>query len=240
MKRLLIALLLPLTLGGCPPTPVTLKTATLSPALGTSSEQSYSVGAVCGVPPFGTGPAPSAPSGQIYVGFQDVYFQGPNPVPCEWEDDLLFRGRVAFDLSKFDTVAGATLIFGLVTSGTSIADSGGVGGVPDNPAKSYATTVGMSTGTKNTGQGPYYWDFDNPVPLPSCTTMMFEPCSFDVSTQAKAWVSHTHANYGFIVAGPVMDFPSNLPHDNNAGISWYGNFQLQVLYNPALNPRAPQ
>lgn len=240
--RLLLALLLPVMLGGCPPGTVTLKTVTLSPsAVNNSSEQSWYVNSLCmAPPPFGTGPSAAAPAGQMYVGFQDVYFQGPAPFPCEWEDDLIFRGHVTFDLRQFDVIAGATLLFGLDSSGGSVASNGTVGGTPDNPAQSYATTVGMSTGTKDEGQGPYFWDFDNPVQLPACTTMMFTPCSLDVTTQVKAWLANTHPDYGLIVAGPVMDFPSNLPHDNNANISWYRGLQLQVVYDPSRNPRAPQ
>ena len=244
MKRVLITtLLLPLLLGGCPPMPVTLKTITLRPSLDEFGEQSWFLNSFCaGVAPFGTGPVSPAPSGQIYVGFQDVYARGAEPFPCQWEDDLLYRGHITFDLSQFDAITDATLLFGLVSSqSTSLAPSAGPGVImQDNPPQSYATTVGMSTGTKNEGQGPYYWDFDNPVSLPACTSMMFTPCSLDVSAQVRMWFSGTHPKYGFIVAGPVMDFPSSLPHDNNANISWYGGIQLQIVYNPALNPRAPQ
>ena len=121
-----------------------------------------------------------------------------------------------------------------VDSSVSAPGSGGVS--QDNPAQSYATTLGMSTGAPNGS----YWDFDNPVSMPSCTSAMFTPCSVDVTSQAKAWVAPTHPNFGFIIAGPILDFPDSLPQDNAVNISFYGRFQLQVLYNPALNPRAPQ
>jgi len=51
---------------------------------------------------------------------------------------------------------------------------------------------------------------------------------------------NSHANFGFILAGPILDFPSSLPKDNNGNVTWYNDLQLQVIYNPAQNPRAPQ
>ena len=33
--------------------------------------------------------------------------------------------------------------------------------------------------------------------------------------------------------------PNNPPENNKATLSWYENFNLRVVYNPALNPRAP-
>jgi hypothetical protein len=54
------------------------------------------------------------------------------------------------------------------------------------------------------------------------------------------WTSQQQYNYGFILAGPKFSTDNNLPKDNNAQLSWYGGFRLVILYNPALNPRAPQ
>jgi hypothetical protein len=62
----------------------------------------------------------------------------------------------------------------------------------------------------------------------------------DVMSQAKIWVAFTPSNFGFIITGPILDFPDSLPHDNNNEMTLYSTFTLQVLYNPALNPHAPQ
>lgn len=241
MKRLVILLTMALSLGGCPPTPPTFKTITLSPSqLDAPQESQWSSNAVCGIVPVGHGLVP-APRGGTFTGYSDVYFEGPQPFPCEYEQQNQYRGHVAFDLSKFDQIAGATLVIGVISSVSSPPSAGfGSSTQQDNPGQSYATTLGMAFGTKDEGQGPYYWDFLNPVSMPSCTSAMFVPCSVDVTPQAKLWVSRIFPNLGFILAGPVIDFPGNLPQDNAEQLSTYGGFRLQVLYNPALNPRAPQ
>ena len=68
------------------------------------------------------------------------------------------------------------------------------------------------------------------------------PFKISVSSQVDAWASNAHGNFGFIFAGPRLTFPSasDLPSDNDADMSWYGRFNLVVVYNPALNPRAPK
>ncbi|HTP27287.1 MAG TPA: hypothetical protein VMK12_16750, partial [Anaeromyxobacteraceae bacterium] len=66
--------------------------------------------------------------------------------------------------------------------------------------------------------------------------------SFDigVSSQVRAWLGG-RSNFGFIIGGPrPTATSSSYPQDNDAQMSWYGNFRLRVLYNPAMNPRAPQ
>ena len=199
----------------------------------------YSQNAWCNVPggglfTNGLGPEQIG-AGELWSGFEDIYNKGADPFPCIEQEQLLYRGQVAFDLSQFDSIVDATLNFNVDSS---IAEDGGV--TNQQPPVSNATTLGMSTGTKDEGQGPYFWDFDNPVSLPSCGILIAPNCTLDVSTQARAWASKSHINDGFIIAGPVLDFPGSLPQDNNGNVSWYSGFQLVVLYNPALNPRAPQ
>ncbi len=157
------------------------------------------------------------------------------PARCIEQQQTLYRGQAAFDLGQFDSIAGATLNFNVERS---LAEDGGVN--QQIPPVSDATTLGMSTGTTDSGNGPYFWDFDNPVAFPGCGPLIQPNCSMDVSPQARAWATKSHPNFGFILAGPMLDFPGNLPSDNNGNVSWYDRFQLQILYNPALNPRAPQ
>ena len=239
MKRVLITtLLLPLLLGGCPPMPVTLKTITLRPSLDESGEQSWFFNSFCaGVAPFETGRYHRHPQERSMSASRMSMPGGLNPSRVSGRT-IFYRGHITFDLSQFDAITDATLLFGLVSSqSTSLAPSAGPGVImQDNPPQSYATTVGMSTGTKNEGQGPDHWDFDNPVSLPACTSMMFTPCSLDVSAQVRICRSGTHPKYGFIVAGPVMDFPSSLPHDNNANISCNGGIQLQMSVESGTQP----
>ena len=236
MMRALLAIGVLLLLCGCPPTPVTLKTVTLSPSQLTASYEYWISEGPC-LPSFGTGDWWPPGPGQVPSGFDDGFQSGS--FGCDAEEQQLYRGHVAFDLRQFDQIVDATLTFGVDSSvSPSVAPDGTV--VQDNPAMSYATMLGMSTGTKNEGEGDYYWDFDNPVSMPACTSAMFTPCSLDVTSQAKAWIANTHPNLGFIIAGPNLDFPDSLPHDNVGTLTFYGGFKLQVLYNPALNPRAPQ
>jgi hypothetical protein len=103
----------------------------------------------------------------------------------------------------------------------------------ENPPVSYATTVGMSTGLRDDGHGPYYWDFDN-------EDLFGRPgeTSLNVSDQVRSWINHTHANYGFIIVGQEAGIPD--PPLNVSKISYYINFHRQVDYFPSQNPRAPQ
>jgi hypothetical protein len=237
MRRWLIVLpVLVLLFGGCP-TPVTLKTVTLNPtALNWSTWYWDASNAWCSVPGGGvwlegTGPEPVGP-GETYSGYEDIYESGPPPAGCTYQEQRLYRGWFAFDLSQFNTIGTAELTFGV---GPSIHENGGVN--QDNPPQSYATTLGMSTGTSNTGNGSFYWNYDNPANF-SCSALT--RCSFAVTTQVAQWVSGAHANNGFIIAGPILNFGNSLPSDNNGQVSWYSGFQLQVTYNPAQNPNAPQ
>jgi hypothetical protein len=242
MRRWLPVVLLPLLLVGCPPSPVTLQTITLNPTAINPSTWNWSQSnAWCDVPLpgqglwlEGTGPEPLGP-GEVYSGYEDIYESGPGPFGCVFQQQRLYRGQFQFDLSQFSSITAATLTFNVDSS---VSQDGGVHN--DTLPNSYATTLGMSTGLTNTGNGPFYWNYDNDVSF-SCSGPLIKPnCSIAVGSQANEWASGGHPNYGFIIAGPILNFGNNLPSDNNGQVSWYSGFQLQVLYNPALNPNAPQ
>ena len=239
MKRGLVrgsATILLITLTGCPPTPITLTCVVLSPTdvsnvFDRGSYSSWECSVPGPLPTFGTGPAPVAP-GQLQVGWEDLFYPGAQPAPCDYAYQFIYRGHVQFDLRKFDTISDATLTYGAVRSENQ------TNGPPENPAQGYATVLGMSTGQMDYGNGPVWWAYDNDVTLPPCSGDRFTPCSIDVSYQANQWTQQNHFNYGFMMAGPKLSLDSPIPHDNNAQTTWYGNFQLKVLYNAALNPRA--
>jgi hypothetical protein len=231
-----------LLLGGCPPTPVTLKTITLYPSgLNWSSWEKDNTNAWCSIPlpgqglfTQGLGPEPVGP-GQVDVGYEDIYESGSGPLACTYQQQRQYRAQVAFDLSQFDAVVSATLTFNIDLS---LSEDGGI--QQDAPPNSYGTTLGMSTGTIDIGDGPFFWPYDNDVAF-SCTFLFAKPdCSVDATSQVNQWANKSHANSGFIIAGPVLNFPGNLPSDNNGQVSWYSHFQLQVTYNPTANKRAPQ
>ena len=131
-------------------------------------------------------------------------------------------------MSQFDSVTSADFKFDVLNS---LAANGEV--TSQNPPACYATTLGEGSGDWNGGFGAM--PFDNPHTLACGQTN-----DVGVSSQVRDWISNGHPNFGLIIAGPKLDFPNDLPEDNTANVSWYGNFQLVVLYNPAQNPRAPQ
>ena len=230
-----------LLLAACPK-PIVLKTATLQPTSVTSGYQTdYSQTWECDVPGSGLflnglGPEPSNP-GEAPSGFDDIYNHGADPFPCNEQEQILYRGHVQFDLSQFDDPVSATLN---ITNARSTQ-----GAQPQTPPQCVATILGMSTGTRDDGQGPYYWDYDNdasiggPVPPSACQTIINPLFAIGVSSQVRQWTTQQHFNWGFIIAGPNLGPPS-VPSDNNGNVTFYSGFSLVVLYNPALNPRAPQ
>ncbi len=233
---------IPFILNGCPPNPsITLKTITLSPdGIDSPDQYHYSQSWECSTPlpgqglfTNGLGPEPTR-AGEATVGWEDIYDEGAQPTPCEEEQQTIYRGHLHFDLSEFDAVADATLKFDMSHS------ENATGGPNEIPPNSYATVLGMSTGTRNDGNGNYFWDYDNDVTLGSCGALISPNCSVDVSWQVNQWTSQKHFNWGFIIAGPKLSTDNPLPKDNNAQLTWYKNYKLTVLYNPALNPRAPQ
>jgi hypothetical protein len=231
-------------LAACPP--VTLKQITLNP-VGTDGinwgyQSDFAQNGACDFPlpgqgTFlnGLGPA-TVPNGQFDVGYEDIFNNGAPPIPCQQEERTVYRGHVQFDLSNFPVIAGATLTMGIV--GTESQTGSGPNSGPGQ--MSAATVLGMSTGEIDGDGGPYFWPYDNDVTFLPCSVSLIQPdCSQDVSMQARMWATGAHQNFGFIVAGPIFD-PSNPPQDNNASLTWYTNTKLVVLYNPALNPNAPQ
>ena len=236
-KLLPVAGLLLLT--GCPPLPVTLKTVTLQPTdLSYGDQYDHSWSNVCDVPQplptYGTG-APQTSSGETLAGWFDLWYPGANPVPCNNAYQTIVRGHVRFDLRQFDAVADASLTLSVDQS-----ESNSMGTAGDSPPQGYATVLGMSTGQSQGDNGPYWWDYDNDVALPVCQGDSFVPCTVDVSVQANLWTTQQHFNWGFIIAGPKLSLDGSIPQDNNAALTWYGSPRLTILYNPALNPRAPQ
>jgi hypothetical protein len=206
---------------------VRLKTLTLRPAsfaTGTSGfqgSQGWCLSA--GHPP----PTTFAPGpGQVMVGFDDFFRRGSGPFPCHDIRAQNFRAGVLFDLSQFDSIVVATLTFDTATS-----VSRSVGGTSTSPVRSVATTLGVGTQAFSSAMPD-----DNQASLPPGPQV-----TIAVAGQVRDWVDKTRPNFGFVVFGPRDSVDSgNPPRDNDAQLSWYQNFRLEVAYNPALNPRAPQ
>jgi hypothetical protein len=225
-------------LAACQP-PIVLKTVTLNPSnVSYGYQTAYSDTWECSVPVGsgylnGLGPEQVNP-GEAPSGFDDIDNQGAPPLPCNEQEQILYRGHIQFDLTKFDTITDATLTFGIGRST--------MNGQPQEPPQCVATVLGISTGTRNDGGGDYFWDYNNDVsitPANPCQTLIPPQYSMDVSSQVRLWTSEQTFNYGFIIAGPNLGPPSP-PNDNNGNVSFYSGFQLVIIYNPALNPRAPQ
>jgi hypothetical protein len=172
----------------------------------------------------------SAGKGQMMVGFDNAYKKGTNPLPC---DDLranVFRGGVLFDLSSFDVLATANLSFDTVFSVSRAHGEPALGRVPGT---SFATTLGISIAIQ---ASDVTMPETNLAPLPAGPHI-----DVGVSGQVEAWLTKAVPNFGFVVGGPTGLVDVNDPPENNdALLSWYQNFNLHVVYNPALNSRAPQ
>jgi hypothetical protein len=251
VKSLAVAFLA-LFLAGCPK-PIVLKTLTLNASkVGSSYEYSFSQTWECSVPlpgqglyVNGLGPE-QANFGEANSGEDQIFNQGADPFPCNEQEDIIYRGQFSFvsqepqliptDLTMFNSVVSATLNFGINRSTSNEQ--------PQKPPVCVATVLGMSTGTKDEGSGPYFWDYDNDVsinPQNPCITLIPPQYSIDVSSQVRQWINGSHPNHGFIIAGPNLSEPNaGNANSNNGNVSFYNNFQLVILYNPALNPRAPQ
>lgn len=249
--KIAIAVLLSIALTACNP-PVVLKTITLNPSQVNWGAQSYYWhNGACDIPLPGQGfftnglgmeviQGGEAPSGQ-----DDIYNQGAQPVPCEESMQWLYRGNIQFNLAQFDTIVSADLTFGINRSTQ--------GAQPQSPPQCVATVLGMSTGTRDDGNGPYYWDYDpntvasmpGPFPPTACQTLINPLFNIGVSQQVRDWLTPAgtpgggFVNNGFIIAGPNLGSPGRT-QDNNGEVSFYNGFQLVVIYNPAQNPRAPQ
>jgi hypothetical protein len=209
---------------GCPP--VTLKTLDLNPksfATGTSGirgSMGYCLSA--GNPP----PTSFSPGkGQVMVGFDNFFAAGSKPFPCDDVRAAVFRAGVLFDVSQFDSIASADLLF---DTQTSISRSGST----TTSAPSVATTLGLGTGAFSTAMPD-----DDEASIAGLTGSI----DVGVSGQVHDWITNAHPNFGFVIWGPTgLVDPGNPPENNDAKVSWYGNIRLRVVYNPAQNPRAPQ
>ncbi len=122
MMRLIAIFMTALMLSAC--SDGTIKTTTLFPGrVFSSNRNSNSESAWCevptpgeGLPVAGTGPGFLAGQGELLVGFEDSYSQGADPFACDKNNDFLYRGNVAFDLLKFDTIVSAQLEYDFIDS----------------------------------------------------------------------------------------------------------------------------
>jgi hypothetical protein len=213
---------------GCPP--VTLKTVEIRPVVATgTSGMSGSTGWCTSrgdVPPL----APiTMGTGEVKVGFDDFFRPGTDPFPCDDIRNAIFRGGVRFDLSQFDEIVSANLLF---DTARSISRTGGGPIINETPPISHATTLAMATQAFTSQMLA-----DNEVILPGGPSI-----NIGVTSQARDWVSKSRNNFGFVIFGPrgPVSGMSSMLRDNDVAVSVYGNFRLRIVFNPAKNPRAPQ
>ena len=162
--------------------------------------------------------------GEILVGYDDFYDPGTGIFPCTAKVDHRYRGGARFDISKFDSITSALLVFDVTQSRQ------GIEGVGNNPPISFARFIAV---------GDYPWvpsqglmNYSDPRSLSDTPTkgLTFE---VGVTDQVKDWISGNSRNLGFVMIGPREDFPN----DNESFVSFYGNFKLVVTYDPTKNPR---
>ena len=219
-----VVILYALSFAGCGGSSTTLKTLELTPK-GTfqgknffGGQQGLCIsGSVLSNVTFLSGPD------QLMVGFDNLYNRG---MLCDELRALTFRGLIDFDVSQFDSIVSANLIFETQTSIERIHATTG-----QHPPKSYANTLGLAflPITRRL-------DYDTGAPLDPGPSH-----NVGVTSQVKSWLDGSHPNNGFVLAGP-FDHPtlSDYRENNEAKMSWYGNFKLRIVYSPASNPRAPQ
>jgi hypothetical protein len=160
--------------------------------------------------------------GEFPVGFDDYWDSGTF---CDAFRNNSYSAHIGFDLSQFDALAGAELLF---EASASYNRSHGetIGSVPP---KSYATTLGVARATTFT------WPDDNESSLPAGPLF-----NVGVTSQVKDWIGNppAHQNFGFVIWGPRGEPDSNnIWKDSDAQVTMYKNFRLRVLYDPKLNPR---
>jgi hypothetical protein len=225
-----IAAIVLATSSGCDScSPVTLTTKDLKPTrFSTGTSGTVGADGFCLVNGTSPSSAFSAGTDHVMVGFDNFFRAGSGFLPCDDIRANVFRGGVVFDVSPFDVLASATLSF---DTARSILRTNGatIGAIPGT---SFATTVGVGI------QPP----FPTTMPETNVESLPAGPrISVIVSDQVGDWIDKTVPNFGFIIGGPTgLVDRSDLPKNNEAKLSWYQNFNLQVLYNPALNPRAPK
>ena len=96
------------------------------------------------------------------------------------------------------------------------------------PGKSFATALGVASQPFSSKMFA-----DNEVSSGSGPNI-----DLGVTSQVKDWIAKTRPNFGFVGGGPRV--AGGVQEDNEAQLTWYNNFRLRVVYNPAQNPRAPQ
>src|SRR5262245_18709721 len=175
-------------------------------------------------------PSPfSAGAGQVMIGFDHFFKPGTDPFPCNQIRASTFRGGIKFDVSKFgsDSVVTAQLKF---DAQRSISRAAGET-TSQSPPKSVAKMLGLA-------KGP----FDGAMADDDMTAMPAgESFVIGVEPAVRDWIDKKRKNFGFVLWGPKPPTTeNNLPEDNKAELTWYGNFRLTVLYNPATSPQAPQ
>jgi hypothetical protein len=215
---------------GCPGSTDTLVTVEIFPVelntplnngIAGSEGYCFSIGDIQGIP---YGPNQQ----QILVGFDDWFKPGTDPLPCNDFRDAIFRGGVRFDLSQFNSIVAANLLFD--ASDSFSRDASGIS-LGEMPPVSHGTFLGVAT-----EQFSINMLADNNVPLPPGPNI-----DLGVTFQVRDWINHTRPNFGFVVWGPSTGVTEdNFPEDNIAQVSFYNNIRLRVIYNSAINPNAPK
>ena len=227
LKKTAVCVALAVTMQACQSCPpVTIKTLDINPTVATGTAGFAGSKGWCtsvgNIPPVPFSPG----SGQVMVGFDDYFKAGTNPFPCDDIRAVNFRGGVRFDLSPFDSIVTADLLFEAVRSIKRITET-----TSTSPPESFANVLCVAT-------QPFTSQMlcDNDATLPATHVI-----NIGVSSQVRDWIDKSRPNNGFVIAGPRGPVSSsNPPEDNEARITFYGNIKLRVHYNPKQNPRAPQ
>ncbi len=164
------------------------------------------------------------PPDQIRVGYEHEIWDD-----CDGYYNVAWRGAVYFDLSnipQYVYLDRATLKYSLLDSHQSY------GNTATNERVNCATHLGLGKDKwmgKDFGDAKYWIPSEAYTTLPSTlgTTPGQEVIQLNVTDAVKQWIQGTRPNYGFVLRSNT----EALNHeDNNACISDYGNFHLELEY----------
>jgi hypothetical protein len=232
----------PVMMGGCGGCNVKVKCVDLTPTRTESLDAVYyhcdeafhckATGVLCtfGVVPPGVHPTNP---GEVVVGLSHQYDPGSGEFPCTEEEHVYTWGFVSFDVSQFERIGSAHLVYRFKGS------TGSPPGGPPDVLASAAQQLGVRT-SRNAWKDPSgtsFSDFDV-VADPGIGIPSSNQWSIDVTQAVRDWMENAkdptlgRVNRGFVLAGDTTEL-----HYNAEWASTYGDFRLRILFNPDLNKK---
>jgi hypothetical protein len=217
----------PVMIGGCQGCNVQVKAIDLTPSpwktenqFVTTEDCSFWCLGLCpvGLP----GPFPRE-RGEVVVGFSNAFSPGTDPFPCSDAVNGYYRGGARFELDQFDAIGSAALFFNFHKTEWNLTPPP----ADDSAAARLVLLKANDIQSNNTF---------NPVDFIASVSHARDHISpINVTDVVKAELARGHKQINLVLVSDEDPGPNN-----KEWLSWYGDFRLNVIYNPKLNPRAPQ